>query len=325
MCKLKMLSPDIDKKIKEILLQNNDFFGNMQAREVLYKAFLGGNVPHAWLFSGIKGIGKFSLALKFAECIFSNCLLFRKKLEAETFSDIKIINNSDKEITVDTVRSIKSFLNHTSVESNYKLVIIDNADKLNKNASNALLKLLEEPSQNNLLILISHCPSMILPTIKSRCRNLKLEPVDYSIINSVVENDKLARLASGSLGGAINFMESNFLDIYGKIVNYINTSNLKLVDELAALAKENSEWQQIEFIILHLLAKLAKHGYELPSGEVVDGERKALSRLYRSRKQQQWVQLYEQTKTMFFDATNSHLDKKHILILILENMKEPTS
>ncbi len=122
---------------------------------------------HAILLHGKKGIGKSSFAKDFVNQITGTIpnnpdLLFIKK------------NDGKRDIVVDQIREIADFVNRTAAISKSKFIIIDAADDLNKSGANALLKILEEPHKNNFLILISHLPGKLLPTIRSRCQAIQV-------------------------------------------------------------------------------------------------------------------------------------------------------
>lgn len=140
---------------------------------------------HAILLHGKKGIGKASFAKEFAQRILQNT--------QEINPDLLIIEKEDKkkEITVNKAREIINFINKTSASSPYKFIIIDSACELNKSASNAVLKVLEEPHSNNFLILISHNLNRVLPTIRSRCQIVKAPILSISDFNHILEQKNL--------------------------------------------------------------------------------------------------------------------------------------
>ena len=88
------------------------------------------------------------------------------------------------EIVVDDVREIGTFLHLTAAEGGWRVVIVDGADAMNRNAGNALLKILEEPPQRALLLIVAHSPGRLLPTIRSRCRQMKLSPLPAASVRT---------------------------------------------------------------------------------------------------------------------------------------------
>jgi len=139
------------------------------------------HLHHGILLSGKKGIGKSSFVLAFIKNLLGNF--------AENNPDILIVKKEDgkKEITVDKIRKIFSFATQTSANSKDKFIIIDSVCELNKSASNALLKLLEEPRPNNYLFLIAHNLNKVLPTLRSRCFIIKTPGLTKDEFKNVVQ------------------------------------------------------------------------------------------------------------------------------------------
>lgn len=130
-------------------------------------------------------------------------------------------------IKVDDVREVVSFLMKKSFNDNWRVVIVDSTDDLNTSSANALLKVLEEPPLKSILLLISHNPGRLLPTIRSRCTRLALKPLKETEVASLLrryapnlkeaEVQKLAKLSGGSIGRALRYAENEALDMYEKI------------------------------------------------------------------------------------------------------------
>jgi len=142
-----------------------------------------GKLAHAYLFGGQQGLGKLMLARHFA-----HYLLCRDKqgeqpcdncrdcqlLAAGTHPDLKILQPEESsEIKIDQIRQTIDFIAQTAQRSGYKIVIVRPAEAMNTNSANALLKVLEEPSANTLIILVSHQPALLMATLRSRCHGIK--------------------------------------------------------------------------------------------------------------------------------------------------------
>ena len=135
------------------------------------------------------------------------------------------------EIVVDEVRKLQNFFAKTSTEGGWRIAIIDSADELNRNAANALLKSLEEPPKNAMLILLAHAPGKLLPTITSRCRQLRLNPLSLPRVGQILaqhypdltEDQKsgYAILSNGSPGYAISLVENDGLELYIKLLEIL--------------------------------------------------------------------------------------------------------
>jgi DNA polymerase-3 subunit delta' len=182
--------------------------GHEDAEAVLESAFRSGRLAHAWLISGPRGVGKATLAYRFARFVLANgggggamslglglegppglamapeSDVFRRvaalahgnlrSLEFEINPETKRMRT---EIVVDQVRRLIPFFGLTAAESGWRIAVIDSADDLNASAANALLKILEEPPDKALLLLTANQPGRILATIRSRCRELHLRPL----------------------------------------------------------------------------------------------------------------------------------------------------
>ncbi len=176
-------------------------YGHEQQETALAEAFSSSTMHHAWLLTGPQGIGKATLAYKFAKYALSppqerehhdgrlglssagrdqhgvEALSHARLLVIRREWDIKTKRFS-AQIRVDDVRRLKKFLSHRSDDGQWRVVIVDAADELNISAANALLKSLEEPPPETVFLLISSEPGRLLKTIHSRCRRLELRPLD---------------------------------------------------------------------------------------------------------------------------------------------------
>lgn len=166
-------------------------------------AWVQGRLHHAWLLTGPAGIGKASLAAQLAARLVSAPIgsgpvpvdpVIAAQLRAGAQPNIRLLGREmdDKGklrggIVVDQVRKLSGFLNQTASNGGWRVVIVDAADDLNKEAANALLKMLEEPAPGVLFLLISHAPARLLPTIRSRCRALVLRPLEAGAMRLALE------------------------------------------------------------------------------------------------------------------------------------------
>ena len=198
--------------------ENPDLVGHDEAERVLLDSFNSGRMPHAWLICGPRGIGKATLAYRFARFVLSNggaeagqAGLFGEQPSpdslftdpqspffhrfaagghADFFSVERTLDEKKGKlrpsIIVDDVRAIGSSLSLTPAEGGWRVVVIDSADEMNHNAANAVLKVLEEPPARALLLLVSHNPGRLLATIRSRCRRLVLNPLSEDVVDSLV-------------------------------------------------------------------------------------------------------------------------------------------
>ncbi|MCX6723385.1 MAG: hypothetical protein NT094_04985 [Candidatus Staskawiczbacteria bacterium] len=163
-------------------------------REFLKNKIELNQLSHAYLFSGQKDIGKKDFALelaKFLECNFPDLMIIGEaNKKDEKFGDGGPARNAfgiadaGGEIKISQIREIQNFLSYKSYNGGFKIVVVNEADKMNQEAQSCFLKTLEEPKGQTLLMLISSKPDMLLPTILSRCQTIKFFKQNNSPINS---------------------------------------------------------------------------------------------------------------------------------------------
>jgi DNA polymerase-3 subunit delta' len=153
--------------------------GHKKQWEFLKKKSELNQLSHSYLFTGQNGIGKKMFALEFAG--FLGC----------KFPDLMVIEPEDGEISIKKIREVQNFLSYKSYNGSFKIVVVDDADKMNQEAQSCFLKTLEEPKGQTLIILISSKPDMLLPTIFSRCQTVKFaKPKDLPENKEKTEKEK---------------------------------------------------------------------------------------------------------------------------------------
>ena len=147
----------------------------------LIKLYENKKLPNALLFSGYKGIGKFTLALhllnyifdkenyNFKRFIINQNSKFSIQLKDNIFENIILISSEKKNNKIDNIRELKSILSKTTLNKKPRFIILDEIELFNNNSLNSILKVLEEPTDNTYFILINNCQKKLLETIKSRC------------------------------------------------------------------------------------------------------------------------------------------------------------
>ncbi|KRQ03181.1 DNA polymerase III subunit delta' [Bradyrhizobium manausense] len=174
-------------------------FGHREAEAALLTAYRSGRIPHAWLIGGPQGIGKATLAYRMARFVLAHGQplatavqtaedLFidpddavARQVAAGSHGGLLTLERTANDrgvmrtvITVDETRETIAFFGSTAAAEGWRVCVVDTVDELNPNAANALLKILEEPPQRSLFLLVSHAPARVLATIQSRCRKLRL-------------------------------------------------------------------------------------------------------------------------------------------------------
>ncbi len=218
------------------------------------KTIASNHLSHAYIFTGQDGIGKTLLAKEFSKAIFcseksdDSCNLCHNcvRIEKNHHPDIHWIEIEEKAkfLKIDNIRDLQHSVKLSPVESNYKIFIIKEADRMNEEASNCLLKTLEEPPPNTIIILIANSLTPVKETIKSRCQIIRFHPIPTHIIEDQLINrfnadtskvGWISRFCNGSLGNAFELLEDNFYEKNNDIVNRISVSsidNLLLAEEV---------------------------------------------------------------------------------------------
>lgn len=187
--------------------------GNGRNIASLQKILGSGRVAHAYLFTGPEGIGKKMAALAFVKALFcgsedgcgicSSC----KKIASGNHPDIHCIEPDGTQIKVDQVRALQRELSFRPYEASRKACIIDGADRFNPSSGNSLLKTLEEPPGNALMILVANSADAVLPTIRSRCQILQFSQISEDELTGFLEERGVApenaRVAASLANGTV--------------------------------------------------------------------------------------------------------------------------
>lgn len=305
--------------------ETRQLIGQETAEAAFLDAYNSGRLHHAWLLTGPLGVGKATLAWKIARFLLASPKaedggLFgdappapatldipddhpvARRLLAGSEGRIFVLRRAwddDKKklktvITVDEVRKMRNFLHLSAADGGRRAVIVDPADEMNPNAANALLKMLEEPPEGVVFLMVSHHPSGLLPTIRSRCRELRLATLGPDDLARAVaaaggdqsDGEALAALAAGSVGEAIRLTNLDGIETYRSLVALFST--LPRLDRPAALrlaeaAAQRGAAERFDLLLALFdlfLARLARAGtLGLAGAEAAQGEADLFARL----------------------------------------------
>lgn len=241
--------------------------GHDEQERLFLDLFEKGTIPHAMIFSGVEGIGKTTMAFRLARFLFKHgagdrnqdALFAGDDLPVSSFDSLDVPaddpvfariasgghadllhiergfdstrNKRDAALKVDALRKITPFLRKTSSEGGWRVVIIEDADTMNRNAQNAILKILEEPPSDVLIILVAHRVGALIPTIRSRAR-----VIGFNVLPSEMFFDLLARdghvldqkqreiiydLSQGSVGRALSYLNDGGLEFFETVMEHL--------------------------------------------------------------------------------------------------------
>ncbi len=339
---------------------NPDLVGHAEAERTFLDAWSSGRLAHAWLICGPKGIGKATLAFRIARFVLAGGGegggLFGAapdslhippghpvfhRVASGGHADFKVVTrgwSDDKktrlrtEIVIDDVRGIGGFLSLTPAEGGWRVVVVDAADEMNRNAANAVLKVLEEPPRNALMLLVSHSPGRLLPTIRSRCRRLSLPPLPETVVADLLRRGRpdlaaddvaaLARLGEGSIGKAMGLAAEGGLGLYRDLVGLLQTLPQLDIPALHGFAdrvgraEADAAWRTVTELLGWWLARLVRAGGKDGSGvaEVVAGEGVLMGRLLAAGGLERWLEVWEKVTTVFARTDAVNLDRKQALL-----------
>ncbi len=328
-------------------------FGQARAEAAFLEAFNGGRMHHAWLISGPKGVGKATLAWQIARFLLTQegGSLFGPPGDLATDPGAPVIarmaalaeprlllcrrpwdpqkKRLKTAITIDEVRKLKGFFNLSAADGGWRVAIVDAADELNSAAANGLLKILEEPPEKAVILLVAHQPSKLLPTIRSRCRSLRCDTLDEADMAKALSqaghaegmSSALAALSGGAPGQAIRLLADDGVKLYGQIISLVATAPnldrglaLALAEKCAARGNEGPYALMVELVSLALV-RLARHGAGMPMVEAATGELALATRLAATPRQARiWADLQQDISARTTHARAVNLDPAQVIL-----------
>lgn len=220
-----------------------NIIGHEKVKIKLEKIIESNSISHAYLFSGKEGIGKKTLAIEFAKSIMCNestnfdyCGNCESCITFESGNDFKIIFPTKNVIKVDEIREFCGELFLKPTKTSHKVFIIDDAECMNEQAQNALLKVLEEPPLYATIILITSNKEKLLNTIKSRVVDVQFDFLSNEEIKKILDSRNIEyaedaiKYANGSLKKALDFVNDELFDIAKEVAKLLETKDFLAVN-----------------------------------------------------------------------------------------------
>lgn len=328
-------------------------FGHDGAERTILETLRTGKLPHAWLIGGPEGIGKATLAYRFARAMLAHGngpgLPASLEVDAEHPAARRIASGAHPDLVVlrrpydatkkrlmtvlpvDEVRRLQNSFAHHAGDGGWRVAIIDSVDDMNRNAANALLKVLEEPPPRALLLLVAHAPARLLPTIRSRCRRLTLNPLGEDALGRVFEaqdvrldpedRNAIVRLADGSAGRALDLAKGDGLALYRTLVHLLG--RLPAVDAPALHGfadKVGGRGREAAFETMSALmevwfARLIRaSATDRAPADVIEGDGAQIHALAASRPLDAWTGAWDKIAASFAQGTALNLDRKQLVL-----------
>lgn len=336
-------------------------FGQEAAERRFLDAWQHGRLHHAWLLQGPKGVGKATLAYRIARALISDppsgglfadaertpttldtpegCPV-QARIEAQAEPRLYVVRRNwdvdrkrfQTQIAVEQVRALRRFLQLSAADGGWRAVIVDSADEMNPSSANAILKYLEEPPPQTVFMLISHAPAGLLPTIRSRCRTLRLgtlspdelahalNAMDIEAPGSAASS--LTELAGGSVARAVQLVTEDGLAVYGAIVRMMGEG--RGVDRPALMQVANSvggaanapRYAAVLSLTQLLTARLARTGASgTRPAEAAQGEHALMSNVARHPAQAvMWAETLTRIAERTRHAVSVNLDPQQSVI-----------
>ena len=349
---------------------NAALFGHDAAEAALLEAWASGRLPHAWMITGPRGVGKSTMAFRFARFLLKHGPASSLDAGPSLFGDAPVLPDTlavaeddavfsrvanaghadlitverswdDKgdrwrgDIVVQDVRAVIDRFGKTAAEGGYRVCIVDAADDMNINAANALLKILEEPPPNAVLLLVSHAPGGLLPTIRSRCRRLALKPLDEAAMQQALtgllpdldaaERRGLGVLAEGSPGRAVTLAAQGGLKLLHGLLDMVgqlprpDMAKLHAFGDALARDRSGAGFQLMTDLFRWWLARLVRASAAGRIGgsgwaEIFPGETALAQRLAQWQGPARWAEDWEQLGRLLDRGESVNLDRKQMLL-----------
>lgn len=337
--------------------ENAALIGHTESEAAFLGAYNAKRLPHAWLLAGPAGIGKATFAYRAARFLLAQpeagAALFGNAAPATALAippehpifrlvasgahpDLLVVERAwdekrkrlRSEIVVDDTRAIASFLHLTPSQGAWRVVIVDGVDEMNRNAANALLKVLEEPPKRAVLFLTSESPGRLLPTIRSRCRTMHMNSLPQDSVLAAIRRfmpeldatdvDALAQLAGGSIGRALTLAAQDGLVVQRGLFSLLGGLPKLPGESLHGFAETLVRGEATGFgLLIELLPRAVAAVTMLALGRepaASPAERAILAKLAPRRSPAQWAEIWRGLGQLFGAAESVELDKRAVVL-----------
>lgn len=347
--------------------ERHTLVGHEWAERQFLDAYLSGKLHHAWILGGPKGIGKATFAYRAARFVLRHpdpAAVPRgttrldvdpadpvvRRIQALGHADLLVLrrpwDQKSKQLktvlSVDEVRRASGFFSRTAGEGGWRVCIVDAADEMNANAANALLKILEEPPARCLFLLVAHVPGRLLPTIRSRCRRLDLQPPDpvdaASVMAEVLAQageevsaadlQAAARIARGSVGQGLQLVRGDGIALHRDMLALmasmpgLDIRRLhKLADDLAS-RQARDRYELFTTLVVDWLAAMVRTVATGDAGHAGPEEADVMRRLADSGDLGAWAEAYEKIGHSIARANGLNLDRKQVILTLFFSLDE---
>lgn len=319
--------------------------GHEEQMGIVQRALANQQMPHGWLFTGAKGIGKATAAYQLAHTILlgshkivspleyhPDLLVLKKKQNEKT-------SKMEAEIKIDQIREIGGFLAYTRTSGPYRVIMVDSIDDVTVNAANALLKHLEEPPPHTVFFLINHRPELVLPTIISRCVRLRFQPLSDIQVNRVLKGilpaDSLqheawlAAYAGGSPGMAVTLLAATgyvwleqWVELLCRLPVYTMDKIHHFIDQVV-VTKSDEVFVTVLYILYRLLSRVVCYqAGGLSSQKLLDIERRLCDHKPLQTQSAAFIPVIQEIGGMVTDPKIVHAERAATLLRLFDQLQK---
>ncbi|MBS1256325.1 MAG: DNA polymerase III subunit tau [Deltaproteobacteria bacterium] len=269
-----------------------DILGQEHAIDLLNQAIHRDRMPHAWLFTGQSNIGKFKTAVALAQKL--NCRKsgedacgecdFCLQIAEQNFPDFLVLEPEGKYIKIDQVRKSLNWLHLHPDQAKKRVLILDGAEHLGREAANAFLKTLEEPAPNTLIILIAESTQQLLETIVSRCQQIRFRPLSMETSEHILRQHTdlsqqqiqlLCEFGMGSVRGNLIANLEIMQNVQKKAIGWLTTFTSETREDLLRTCEKwgkskNEEWRFLLDFFETWFRDLTWVLHDLPEDQIVN-------------------------------------------------------